>query len=82
MRQPVLVFTRTPSILGVNNALEPLSYLMKVEFVDKTDEVMQEYQNHNVKEKWILFNDYTISIFTSKLSKFMKFSVAFSIYNL
>ena len=46
MRQPVLVFTRTSSLLEVNNVLEPLSYLMKVEFVDKTDEVMQEYQDH------------------------------------
>lgn len=46
MRQPVLVFTKSATVLDAHKALEPYSYSMKVEFMDKTDELMHGYQDH------------------------------------
>lgn len=46
MHQPVLVFTKSATVLDAHNALEPYSSNLKVEFVDKTDELLHEYKDH------------------------------------
>ena len=50
MHKPVLVFTKSATILDAHKALEPYAYSMRVEFVDKTDELMHEYQDHKERE--------------------------------
>ena len=51
MHNPCLVFTKTGLILVVNKALEPYSFSVPVEFKDKTEEIQEEFAQHQMKCK-------------------------------
>ena len=51
MHNPCLVFTKTGSIMAVNKALEPYSFNVPVEFKDKTEEIQEEFAQHQMKCK-------------------------------
>ena len=51
MHNPCLVFTKTGSIMAVNKALKPYSFSVPVEFKDKTEEIQEEFKQHQMKCK-------------------------------